>query len=68
MGKSYRKVYVDDDIYKTFKRIIHPMKVSQTIELYMRAAIEARGSMMEGFIEQLVENYFKAKGKKPAGL
>lgn len=58
MGRVYKKIYVDDDIYRLFKKTVKPVKVSQAIEVYMDLVNRAEGSQLQAYIERIVEQQF----------
>jgi len=59
MGRVYKKIYVDDEIYRLFKQNVKPVKVSQALEVYMDIVNRAEGSKLQAYIEKMVEERFK---------
>jgi len=59
MGRVYKKIYVDDEIYRLFKQNVQPVKVSQALEVYMDIVNRAEGSKLQAYIEKMVEERFK---------
>jgi len=52
MSRVYKKIYVDEAIYKQYKKAILPLKPSQGIEVYMSVVVKAQGSPVQTLIDE----------------
>ena len=59
MGKSYKKIYLDDALYAAFKEAVKPLRVNQALQVYMDIVVRNEGSMLQSYIERMVEEKMK---------
>jgi len=61
MGKSYKKLYLDDALYAAFKETVKPLRVNQALQVYMDIVVRNEGSMLQSYLERMVEEKMKPK-------
>lgn len=61
MGKSYKKIYLDDELYTAFKETVMPLRVNQALQVYMDIVVRNEGSMLQSYLERMIEEKLKPK-------
>jgi len=59
MGKSYKKIYLDDSLYTAFKAAVRPLRVNQALQVYMDIVVRSEGSMLQSYLERMIEEKLK---------
>lgn len=57
MGRVYKKIYVDEKAYKDFKKAVKPLKVSQSLEIYMKVVAASGHQPFQALLDDMVTGY-----------
>ena len=59
MNMKHHKIYIDDDLYREFKRVIYPVKLSQAFAFYIKTVIAAKTKPLNMVIDEALEDLTK---------
>lgn len=57
MAKVYKKIYIDEKTFKDFKKAVKPLKVSQSLEIYMKVVAASGHQPFQALLDEMVTGY-----------